>query len=194
MELYIARHGETEYNATRRIQGSGIDSPLTEKGIAQAKALGKSLEGLSFDAVYSSPLKRAQDTVKHAFNGKHTPILDERVVEVGLGAMEGMYWKDADEKYAGYSLFDPVNYVPPPGGEVLTDMLERVNLFMEDISKTGHKKVFVLSHGYTCRVFQACVTGKTLEAIANAHSYDNCHVAHYRFEDGLWELLGVLNA
>jgi len=191
MELYIARHGETEFNAAHRIQGNGIDSPLTQNGIAQAKALGKSLEDITFNAVYSSPLKRAVDTVKHAFNGIYTPILDERVIEIGLGAMEGMYWTDAAKDYpeAATRLSDPVNYIPPPKGEALTDMIIRVSAFMDDVAKLGHQKVFVLSHGYTCRVFQACAMDKTLKAIEQAEPFGNCQVAHYRFKSGNWERL-----
>jgi len=69
MELYVSRHCETLSNIQRRLTGS-LDSPLTEKGIEQAKSLGKSLENITFDAVYSSPLKRAVETVKAAFGGK----------------------------------------------------------------------------------------------------------------------------
>jgi len=188
MELYIARHGETEYNAASRIQGSGIDSPLTPTGILQAKALGSSLEGVHFNAVYSSPLKRATDTVMHAFNGQHTPITDARIIEIGLGAMEGMYWSDASNKYpyAATRLNDPVNYIPPPSGETLTDMITRVSSFMNHISMAGHERVFVLSHGYTCRIFQACVRGGTLEDIGQAQSYGNCEVSCYKFINGIW--------
>jgi len=195
MELYIARHGETEYNAAHRIQGNGIDSPLTGNGIAQAITLGKSLEGIAFDAVYSSPLKRATDTVKHAFNNKYTPILDERIIEIGLGVMEGMYWTDAAKDFpeAANRLSDPVNYVPPPNGEALTDMLIRVSEFMDDVAKAGHQKVFVLSHGYTCRVFQACTLGKTLEAIEQAQEYGNCQIARYHFKDDNWEFVNILD-
>ena len=193
MELYIARHGETEFNAEGRIQGSGMDSPLTPKGIAQARALGKSLEGITFDAVYSSPLKRATDTVELAFGGRYKPILDARIVEIGLGVTEGMLWYDAAEFYpeSANRLSDPVNYVPPPKGEALTDMIVRLSAFLDDVSKTGYKRVFVLCHGYTSRVLQACTMDKSLEAIGKSHAYRNCKVAHYQFKHDKWELVGI---
>ena len=195
MELYIARHGETEFNAERRIQGNSKDSPLTQNGIAQAMALGKSLEGISFDSVYSSPLKRATDTVEIAFGGRYKPILDDRLVEIGLGVMEGMLWSDAAEMYpeSWGRYLDPVNYIPPPKGECLLDMIARVGAFLDDVGKTGYRRVFVLSHGYTSRVFQACTMDRSLEAIGKAHSYGNCEVAHYRFEHGKWEMVGINN-
>ena len=190
MELYVARHGETEFNLERRIQGSGKDSPLTQKGIDQARALGKSLDGISFDAVYSSPSKRATDTVAIAFGGKHTPILDPRLKEIGMGAMEGMVWEDAAELYpkSTNSLINPLNHTPPPGGEALQDMVDRVSAFMDDMAKTGHRRVFVLTHSYTLRVFQACTQDKPLEAIPKTRGFMNCEVTVFKLKNNKWEM------
>ena len=187
MEVYIARHGETEYNLHGKYQGGGLDSPLTATGISQAEALGRFLEDIDFDAVYSSPLKRAQSTVEIAFKGRCKPILDSRLVEIGLGEMEGMLWSEAGNTYPGSNIFDPLNYTPPPKGESLPDMIERISSFMDDISKTSHKRVFILAHGYVLRVFEACVMGKTVEALSKARGYKNCEVAQYRFMNGNWE-------
>jgi len=193
MQLRIARHGETEYNTKGIIQGGNLDSPLTAKGIAQAKDLGKSLEGITFDAVYSSPQKRATDTVEIAFGGRYKPITDPRIVEVGVGAAEGMPWDDLAEAFpeSAYWLSDPVNFPPPPKGESMTDMMDRVSAFMDDVSKAGHQNVFVLAHGYVLRVFQACTMGKTVEAVKQSRSYQNCEVAHYQFKDNKWELISI---
>ena len=186
MELYIARHDETEFNAQRRYQGGGQDSPLTANGRTQAKALGETLAGIEFDAVYSSPLKRAVDTVEIAFEGRYKPILDSRLVEIGMGVVEGMYWEEVEAAYPDCRIFDPVNHVPPPQGENLVDMIARIGSFMDDISKAGHQKVFVLAHGYVLRVFEACVMDRTVEAIAKARAYGNCEVARYMVKDGVW--------
>lgn len=71
MELYVSRHGETLANIEKRLAGSKSDSPLTEKGIMQAKELGQNLNSISFDVVYSSPLQRAVNTVNIAFDNKY---------------------------------------------------------------------------------------------------------------------------
>ena len=60
--VYLIRHGETSWNCEKRLQGQS-DSPLTEEGIRQAKALAGRLSTISFDAVYSSDLERARQTV-----------------------------------------------------------------------------------------------------------------------------------
>ncbi|MCL2572734.1 MAG: DUF4173 domain-containing protein [Defluviitaleaceae bacterium] len=195
MELYIARHGETIFNTESRLQGSGLDSPLTPTGQAQAHALGQALSGHNFDAVYSSPLNRARDTVKIATNDTIIPILDQRLVEIGLGKIEGMQWDDAIEQYpqAAGRLTDPVNYIPPPGAETLNDMLDRVNSFMTELIQKGYKKVFVLTHSYTMRVFEACAGDNTVEAIGKTNNYKNCDIARYKYEDGKWTQLGIIS-
>lgn len=95
MELYASRHGETRANTEKRLAGREGDSPLTEKGIEQAKQLGENLKDIAFDAVYSSPLNRAVDTVKIAFGNKYKICIDDRLAEIGLGFMNGMTYDDA---------------------------------------------------------------------------------------------------
>jgi len=194
MELYIARHGETHFNTERRIQGSGKDSPLTPKGQAQASALGQSLKNTAFDAIYSSPLGRAVSTVKLAFGENTSFTPDPRLVEIGLGDAEGMVWDNAAEAFPEWaaSRHDPVINIPPPNGEPLADMLSRINSFMDDMIKTGHQKVFVLTHGFTMRVFEACANDRTLEALRNTTSYNNCDIARYKYENGEWRMLGII--
>ena len=191
MTLYIARHGETDFNAEDRIQGSGKDlSVLSQRGVQQAIALGKSLENVDFDAVYSSPLRRAVDTVKHAFGNKYEPILDKRLIEIGLGEMEGMLASEAAAAFpeSSKSWPNPAEYIPPPGGEALEDMVARVDAFLEDIRQTGHRKVLVLTHGYTLRVFYACTVDKSLEAIGYAPRYKNCEVVRYKYMNDEWRM------
>ncbi|MCL2019904.1 MAG: histidine phosphatase family protein [Oscillospiraceae bacterium] len=190
MELYVSRHGETLSNAQRRLTGS-INPPLSEKGIEQAKELGKSLEDISFDAVYSSPLTRAVETVKTAFGDKYKIITDKRLVEINLGDMEGMTYEDVIIKYpeSGMLFFtDPVRYKTIPNGEHLEDMLIRISSFLDDITESGYDKVFVLTHGYAMRVMHACVNGGTVSAIGEAPQYSNCVLERYTYNGSNWEI------
>ena len=190
MELFLARHGQTLSNAEKRHYGSGEDSPLSENGIEQAKLLGVSLEGLIFDAVYSSPLNRAIDTVNIALGNRYKIMIDERLTEINLGAMGGMTRDDASIKYPRSStlMSDPISYIPPPNGENLDNMIERVTFFLDDIIKKNHNRIFVMTHGYVLRVLYACTIDKTISTIAKAPIYSNCELVRYTYEDKIWTL------
>jgi broad specificity phosphatase PhoE len=189
MELYIARHGETFTNVEGRLTGGRLNSPLTENGIEQAKQLGKSLEDITFDAVYSSPLERAVDTVKIAFGNRYKINVDERLREIILGVTEGMKYGEVSEKFPESGMLfwtDPPLYKPPEDGESLNDMLERLSSFIVDLQNKNYNKVFVLTHGYALRVLYACMKDKQIATIGEAPHYSNCDIAHYILEDGSW--------
>ena len=191
MELYLSRHGETLSNSEGRLTGRNIDSPLTEMGIEQAKQLGESLEDITFDAVYSSPLKRAVDTVNIAFGNKYKIRIDNRLAEINLGIMEDLLFDDVIVKYpeSGMLFFtDPISYKTPVDGECLHDMIERISSFIDDISKKDYDKVFILTHGYALRVLYSCMIDKSIETIAKSPPYSNCDVVRYIFDNGKWKL------
>lgn len=73
--LYLVRHGQTEFNVQKRVQGMA-DSALTPKGIADAKALGRGfqLAGVHFDAAFASDLTRAVDTAHFILSGLGEPL------------------------------------------------------------------------------------------------------------------------
>ena len=190
MQLYIARHGETEYNYLRRIQGSGVDTALTAKGVEQAQVLGKIVEGMEFDAVYSSPLGRAMNTTRIVFKDddifEKMALTDPRIVEIGMGEAEGLPWEQIDTRF----MDDPINYIPPPGGETLPDMIERIDSFLQELAKKPYKKVFVLAHGYVMRVVYSCVMDKSVEAIGKAPIFDNCAMTLYVHDGDKWNYYG----
>lgn len=191
MELYAARHGETISNLENRLTGGETDSPLTEKGIAQAKQLAESLEGKAFDAVYCSPLKRAIDTAEIVLGNNYEICVDARLSEIGLGAMNGMTYEEAVSNFpdSGMLFFtNPTLYRPILGAELLQDMIDRVGSFLDDIASRNHKNVFVQTHGYVLRVLYACAVDRSVSAIAKSPGYANCDVVHYTYENGWWKL------
>jgi len=191
MELYIARHGQTEYNVLGRIQGSGLDSLLTPVGVEQAKTLGKTIEGIEFDTIYSSPLKRAMDTTRIVFNDENLfenrALTDSRLVEIGMGEAEGLVWEDA-RKGLIPDPFDPEYYLPPPGGEELPDMIARIDSFLQELATKPYQRVFVLTHGYALRVVHACSIDKSVTAIRKAPWFDNCALVKYVHDGCNWNL------
>ena len=89
MKLYIVRHGETDWNKERRIQGQA-DIPLNGFGRHLAEETGKGLSDIAFDICISSPLSRAVETAELILGGKDTPVAkDSRITEMAFGIWEG---------------------------------------------------------------------------------------------------------
>ena len=87
MKLYIVRHGETDWNKKRRIQGQ-VDIPLNDFGRSLARKTAKGLSGIPFEVCYTSPLGRAKETARLILEGRKTPILeDQRIIEMSLEIM-----------------------------------------------------------------------------------------------------------
>ena len=103
---FIARHGETVFNAARRLQGDHPHTPLTRAGFAQADELGRALRDLLGAkpklALWSSPSGRALQTLaviaEHLELDWHAAQVDDRLVEIGMGAWGGRYYADVVEE------------------------------------------------------------------------------------------------
>ena len=136
--LCLVRHGETAWNAERRLQGH-TDIPLNAHGIAQAQATAASLAGERFDAAYSSDLARARQTAE-AIAGRCllTPAFDERLRERHYGAFQSLTYDEARERfpddYHRFKTRDP-GFALSEGGESLIEFAERVRSFTATLSQ-----------------------------------------------------------
>ena len=156
-EIYLIRHGETEYNRMGRIQGSGIDAPLNETGKKQAIAFYNSYCHILFDKIYVSALQRSWQTVE-AFAGDGVPI--EKYVglnEISWGTFEDKEVGEFDREYY-HSLIsswkngnlDRRIY----GGESPLDVMERQKPVLDLIfSRPEEKKILICMHGRAMRIF-----------------------------------------
>ena len=148
--LIIIRHGETEWNRERRIQGH-LDSALTPKGFAQAHACAARLAPEKIDAVVTSDLYRAQHTAKILTTGRALSMTSEATLrERSFGAGEGMTYAEMDSKYpqifAQTSLVDAEFTLPE--GETRADFHARVKTSIEKLvaAHTG-KCLLIVTHG-----------------------------------------------
>lgn len=129
-QIYLLRHGETEWNALGRFQGH-FDSPLTAKGRAQALAAGRRLNDLApqADTIVSSPLGRARQTVEiiSSLNEYPTAHWDDRLAEVSIGSWDGLTHIDIEAcwpgKLDGSSPFDW--FFKSPDGEPYASVVAR---------------------------------------------------------------------
>jgi alpha-ribazole phosphatase len=154
--IYLIRHGETNWNSTRRLQGS-TDVALSETGRRQAEKLAERLSGNKFAAIYASDLKRAADTAGYIAK-KHglAVILEPLFREMAFGEWEGLDIAVINEKWPGQlrNLFENANNFKIPGGESFDALKTRVAApFREIVERHGgaDDDVAVVSHGGTIR-------------------------------------------
>lgn len=158
MLLYIVRHGETEFNAERRLQGQ-YDAPLNKNGRDLAKKTGEELKDVSFDLVLTSPLERSVETAKLLLGNRQAPIIkDDRLKEFCMGEWEGLLFdeiqkRDVEQMFQKY-WNDPMHYAGAPGGESTEQVFERAKDFFDEITQNQDyqdKTILISSHGGTIR-------------------------------------------
>jgi probable phosphoglycerate mutase len=146
LRLLLLRHGETEFTAQRRYSGRG-DIPLTERGVAQAQAVGRRLAGTSIDAVVTSPLERCVRTAEIVSAGAPI-VVDGDLTECDFGEWEGLTfaevrarWPDEVDRWLASTA------VAPPGGEAMDRVAERVERAVAGV-RANHPSgvVVVVSH------------------------------------------------
>lgn len=150
MRIYFARHGETDWNVQKRIQG-GTDIELNEIGIQQARNLGEkiAMEHLGIEKIYSSKLKRAYKTASVIGDRIDTEVVVmDGLEEIHLGLWEGMRWSEVEEKYPEEyrKWYENRRYHKPPQGESYQELMERVMSAIHLILKKEHQSVLVVTH------------------------------------------------
>ena len=148
--VILVRHGETLWNLEERYQGQ-LDSPLTETGIAQSKALAARLAREHFGALYTSDLGRAMHTAEIiAKQTGHSIATDARLREQHLGVFQGMSKKELQQKFAQeYALFKAAGpeYVVPDG-ESADQACGRMLAGLRDLaSRQVGDSIVVVAHG-----------------------------------------------
>jgi len=150
MKIYLIRHGKTEWNLQHKMQGQR-DSPLIEEGLIQLRLLGERLNNECFQAVYSSPLKRAVQSARVVFPGTELILRDE-LKEIALGDWEGRnYQQVKDQPLEEHEEFWEKPHLfqaRPGGGEDIFAVKERVvSLFNELISRHSFQdSIALVSH------------------------------------------------
>jgi probable phosphoglycerate mutase len=149
-QVIIVRHGETEWNIKSIRQGN-LDSRLTEKGMAQAKALAQRLAREHFTALYSSDLGRAVQTAEEVASVTgHEIITDPRLRERHLGIFQGLSGEEIKQKHPEeYKLHRSLgpDYVIP-GGESVKQQVARNIAYLNEIgSKHLGETIVVVTHG-----------------------------------------------
>ena len=171
MKIYLTRHGETAWNKEGRIQG-WHDSNLTEKGIEDAKKLGKSLKNIDFDCIYCSPANRAIQTANFIRGKKDTQIIiKDSLKEMGFGSWEGVEHVKVKELYPvqHYNLWNKPHLYQPIDGECFERLFMRVKEILNEITmNTEYENVLVVSHAIAIKAIYALIKKHPLEELWNS--------------------------
>lgn len=179
MKLYIARHGQTDWNIQHKAQGRS-DIPLNETGIKQAEALRDNIKDIEFTAVYASPLKRAAKTAKIAVGDKYNIIYDDRLMERSFGDYEGKEitsWIDA----TGYNIGDIHLNTNIGNIEPVRDVLARTKAVLDDIKAKHHDNdtILIVAHGQVARGLHHNLVGYTDDTDWWSINYGNAEAKEY---------------
>ena len=163
MKLYVARHGQTVWNAANRVCGI-TDVELIEKGIEQAQELAKLVAEAKVDMILTSPLVRAMDTGKIVSEYCNIPMMvDNRLIEQNYGIYEGVDRKN--EEFLANKRNFAYRY---PNGESMMQVAYRIYGLLEDIKeKYSGKDVLLISHGGVCRIIETYFNDMTNEEFFN---------------------------
>lgn len=161
----IARHGETVFNAARRLQGDAAHTPLTRAGFAQADEMGLALRRLLGArpalALWASPTGRALQTLaviaEHLDLDWHAARTDARLAEIGMGAWGGRYYADVIGE-VGPVITREGLLRPAPDGEGYDAIAHRLGGWLADTDGDAGDRL-VISHGITSRVLRGLMTG-----------------------------------
>ena len=168
--LYVIRHGETEWNTEKRLQGR-LDSNLTAKGVKDAQLLEARLKDIEFEKIISSPSNRTMKTARLVRGERKVFIeTDERLMEIDLGEWQGLKEDEIKSRYPKEShayWHEPAIY-ESLGGESFFDVKQRVAEFLEDLDKTKPTgNILVVTHGVVIKALYLLCRNESVENLWN---------------------------
>jgi broad specificity phosphatase PhoE len=168
LTIYLTRHGQTEWNVQKRMQGWG-NGELTDQGRQDALALAKRLKDVKIDAVYASSSKRAYETAEIIVGDREIPIIkDDLLREMHFGDWEGRTRDEIEREYpeAFKAFWETPHLFDRGDGEVFSQVQERAKLaFQKIIEQHKEGTVLVVSHSIFLRVLIAYIRQLPLEKL-----------------------------
>lgn len=175
MELYVIRHGQTDGNVKRVIDGIK-DIPLNVTGKQQAIDARKSIENIDFDIVICSPLIRTRQTMELVTENKFHVIFEERIIERDCGELMGRSFDDIDmDKYWDY--YDDTIY---ENVESIKSFFTRIYSYIDYLKKEyKDKKILLVTHGGVSKAVECYFNGIPSHGKLLNLGLKNCEVTKY---------------
>ena len=190
MEIWITRHGQTNLNRARLMQGR-TDEPLNETGLSQAANARARIGDIHFDAVYASPLTRAIRT--GAIVGGVSPediIIDERLIETDFGRYEKKkYWQMGPAMTLYWAA--PEVFPAPKTVESIASMTARASSFLRELEQMPYERVLVSCHGGILRALTGYLTDKK-NGIVWRPKPKNCEIRIFEAKNGSHKLVRTI--
>lgn len=177
MNIYLTRHGQTNLNKARLMQGQ-IEEPLNDTGRQQAREASMTVKDIKFDAVYSSPLERALETASVIGNLPVSEIIiDERLTEVSFGKFERVSYYKLGLRMTLYWMF-PEIFKCPDTVESIASMVKRSSSFLEELQSKNYENVLIVCHGGIIRALSGCLENRK-NGIKWRPKPKNCEIRKY---------------
>ena len=198
MEVFVVRHGKTDWNKECKFQGAQ-DIPLNEEGRAAAVKLAERLKDVPFDEIFSSPLSRAYETACIISTGSLSlskgVLKIDLLKEISFGEGEGVpfdKWMNTDEPRK-YFFDEPAKYVPPKGGETFESGIERMAEFVHTVlepyyNKNPDARIMVVAHGAILAALMCVLEKRGVEHFWGNGLKGNCEETIYTYDGKSWAL------
>ncbi len=179
MKLYLVRHGQTDWNIKKQLQGI-TDIELNATGIQQAQDLAAQIraQNLQFDACYVSPLQRAQKTAQILTNNSIPLITEPLIVERCFGELEE---QAIDPRALQVDIYNIELNTNEYGIEPIRDLLQRTRQFLDQL-RARHDPdatILVVAHGALLRALCANIVGYDQNTNFSDFRFDNCEMRAY---------------
>ncbi len=191
MKIYLIRHGETDQNKRKCLQGR-TDIELNEYGRELARQTAEGMKDIDFDFIFSSPLKRARETAEIIRRERKIPIImEERIQEISFGAYEGLcFAKEGfsipDETFLNF-FEKPECYQTPPGGESFEQIISRTGAFLAELvsgQEYQDKTILLSTHGCALKAVLANARNTPISQFWGAGVHKNCAVSLIEVSEG----------
>ncbi len=175
MEIIVTRHGETNWNVQKRMQGRR-DIELNDRGIGQAYETREKIKDENIDLIICSPLKRAKQTAEIININRNIPILyDERIIEIDYGENEGKLHDEFD--YDGF--WNIVNTHEYKNAENIQEFIKRIYNFLEELKNFKEENILLVTHNGVCRAIHTFFFGIPEDKNIIKLGIKNCEVVKY---------------
>jgi broad specificity phosphatase PhoE len=193
-EIYLIRHGETEFNKLGIVQGSGVDSDLNQMGRLQSLAFFKYYQHIPFEKVYTSALVRTHQTVTHFLEKGIEHQILPGLNEISWGEKEGRIPNNEDNEYYAQLLENWRNgrtHLAPEGGESPEEVVERQKKALEKILINKNEKLILIAmHGRAMRILLSHISGLPLSKMDDFPHDNTClYRLWYYYENNQFEII-----